>query len=81
MSAIYKSVVEIFVEQLGVEREKIRPDARFAVDLGLDSLAQVELGMALKRRFAVVVSDAELSRMVTVADVVTALETKGVAVE
>lgn len=81
MNTIYESVAEIFVDQLGVKRERMSPDARFAVDLGLDSLAQVELGMALKRRFAVVVTEGELSRMVTVADVVSTLETKGVVIE
>jgi acyl carrier protein len=41
-------VAEIIVEQLGVSREEVVPQASFIDDLGADSLDIVELVMAME---------------------------------
>jgi acyl carrier protein len=44
---IYEAVSDALVEECGVPREKITPEANLADDLGLDSLAFVDLCYAL----------------------------------
>ena len=44
-------VKDIFSEQLGVDAEKVTPDASFTEDLGADSLDAVELIMAIEEAF------------------------------
>jgi hypothetical protein len=36
MDAIYDRLLEIIAVELGVERERLRPDTRFVADLGID---------------------------------------------
>ena len=45
-------------------------EARLADDLGADSLAAVELSMALEEAFDVTISDEDLPNMKTVGDLV-----------
>jgi len=79
MSSLHDSVADVFVSRFGLDREEIRPDATFD-DLGLDSLAQIELATALKKRLGIVITDAELSEVSVVSDIVTLLEQKGATV-
>lgn len=44
---VYQAIADALVEECGVPREKITPDANLADDLGLDSLAFVDLCYAL----------------------------------
>ena len=46
MASIKERVIKIVADQLGVEEEKIVPEASFVDDLGADSLDTVELVMA-----------------------------------
>ena len=46
--AIEQEMIDIIVEQLSVEREKVVPNASFVDDLGADSLDLVELIMAME---------------------------------
>ena len=46
---------------------RVTPDARLAEDLEADSLAAVELSMALEEEFGVTIADEELPNMKTVA--------------
>ena len=43
-----EKVKDIIVEELGVEREKLKDDASFMEELGADSLDTVELVMAFE---------------------------------
>ncbi len=67
---IEEKVVEIIVEQLGVEAEKVTSNAKFIEDLGADSLDTVELVMAFEDKFGVEVPDEEAEKLKSVADVV-----------
>jgi acyl carrier protein len=48
---IFEKVKKIVTDQLGVEADKVVPDASFQNDLGADSLDTVELVMALEEEF------------------------------
>ncbi|HEV2602971.1 MAG TPA: phosphopantetheine-binding protein [Microvirga sp.] len=48
---VYQAIADALAEECGVPREKITPDANLAEDLGLDSLAFIDLCYALDMRF------------------------------
>ncbi|MEU6807497.1 acyl carrier protein [Streptomyces sp. NPDC046831] len=79
MSSAYESVVAVFVARFDLDAEVVVPEATFD-DLGLDSLSQLELATALKKRLGVVITDEKLSEIATVADIVALVEKKGAAV-
>ena len=53
----FEKVKEIIVETLSCDADKVTPDARLAEDLEADSLAAVELSMALEEEFGVTIAD------------------------
>lgn len=55
------------VEVLQVDADKVTLEARFADDLGADSLDLVELVMALEEQFGINVDESELEGVETVA--------------
>jgi acyl carrier protein len=59
-------MIDIIVEQLSVDREKVVPGASFVDDLGADSLDLVELIMAMEEEFDVEIPDEEAEKIVTV---------------
>lgn len=71
---IESQVIDVIVEQLGVEREKVTPDAKFIDDLGADSLDTVELVMTFEEKFSVEVPDEDAEKLKSVADVVSYIE-------
>ena len=68
---IESQVVDVTVEQLGVDREKVTPDAKFIDDLGADSLDIVELVMTFEEKFSLEVPDEDAEKLKSVSDVVT----------
>jgi len=66
-------VNEIIVQQLGVDAEKVTPEASFVDDLGADSLDVVELVMAFEEEFGVEIPDEAAEKIATVKDAVTFL--------
>ncbi len=69
MSAEEK-VIEIIVEQLNVDRDKVTPDASFVDDLGADSLDLVELIMAMEEAFEIEIPDEVAEKITTVKDAI-----------
>lgn len=74
MSATFDKLQGIVADQLGVEPEKIVPDAEFVADLNADSLDLVELIMSLEEEFGVEISDEEAERIVKVSDAMEFIE-------
>lgn len=72
-------VAKIIEEQLGVDQEKIKPEASFIDDLGADSLDIVELVMAMEEEFDIEIPDEDAEKLKTVGDVTSYLTTKGKA--
>ena len=70
MSNIEERVVNIIVEQLGVEKSKIKSNSSFVEDLGADSLDTVELVMALEEEFETEIPDQDAEKITTVQEVV-----------
>jgi len=71
---IFERVRAIIVEQLGVDEEKVTPEARFREDLEADSLDLVELIMAFEEEFGGEISDEEAQGITTVGEAVAYLE-------
>ena len=72
---IESQVIDIIVEQLGVDRDKVTPEAKFIDDLGADSLDTVELIMSFEEKFAPLeVPDEDAEKLRSVADVVKYIE-------
>ncbi len=70
-------VKDIIVEQLGVDPERVKEDAKFIEDLGADSLDIVELVMAMEEEFDIEIPDEDAEKLVTVRNVQDYLQTKG----
>lgn len=67
---IEAKVKEIIINELGVEPEKVTPEASFVEDLGADSLDTVELVMAFEEEFGLEIPDEEAEQLQTVADAI-----------
>ena len=68
--AVNQEMVDIIVEQLSVEKDKVVPEASFVDDLGADSLDLVELIMAMEEKFDIEIPDEDAEKIVTVQDAV-----------
>jgi len=65
---IEAKVKEIICAQLEVSPEKVRPEASFVDDLKADSLAVVELVLALEEAFSIEIPDEDTEQIKTVKD-------------
>ena len=65
----FEQVRDIIVDTLGCDAEQVTMEASLADDLGADSLASVELVMALEEATGISIEDGALAEMKTVADV------------
>lgn len=74
MSATFDRVQAIVSEQLGVDQDKVVPEAEFVQDLNADSLDLVELIMSLEEEFGIEISDEEAERIVKVSDALEFIE-------
>ena len=68
--SIENKVKEIIVQQLGVDADKVTPEASFVDDLGADSLDVVELVMAFEEEFEVEIPDEAAEKIGTVKNAV-----------
>lgn len=62
----FEQVREVIVDKLGVDADKVTPEARFVEDLGADSLETVELIMGLEDKFGTSISDEDAEKIRTV---------------
>lgn len=70
MADIESRVKDIIINELGVEAEKVTPEASFVEDLGADSLDTVELVMAFEEEFGIEIPDEDAEKMQTVGDAI-----------
>ncbi|MHB8789083.1 MAG: acyl carrier protein [Desulfobulbaceae bacterium] len=68
--AVESKMIDIIVEQLSVDRDKVVSGASFVDDLGADSLDLVELIMAMEEEFDVEIPDEEAEKITTVQDAI-----------
>ena len=72
---IKNQVIEIVVDQLDVEASEVDESKSFTDDLSADSLAIVELVLALEEKFDVKIPDDEVDKIKTVGDAVSYIKT------
>ncbi len=75
--SLQPKIVKIIEEQLGVDADRVKPEASFIDDLGADSLDIVELVMAMEEEFDIEIPDEDAEKLRTVQDVMKYLEGKG----
>jgi acyl carrier protein len=68
-------VQDILIDQLHINREQIKPEARIMADLGADSLDMVEIAMKAEEEFSLTLPDDEAEKIVTVDDLYEAVGT------
>jgi len=68
--AVESKMIDIIVEQLSVDKEKVVVGASFVDDLGADSLDLVELIMAMEEEFDVEIPDEEAEKIASVQDAI-----------
>lgn len=74
MTSVEERVTDIIVEQLGLERDKVKPESKFVDDLGADSLDTVEMVMALEDEFKIEIPDEEAEKITTLRDAINHIE-------
>jgi acyl carrier protein len=67
---ILRKIQGIIAEQLDVKEDDVRPEKSFTDDLGADSLAIVELVLALEEEFGIKIPDDKVDEIKTVGDAV-----------
>ncbi len=74
MAESLQKVTDIVVEQLGVNADQVKPEAKLIEDLGADSLDAVELVMALEEEFEIEVPDEDAEKLQSVGDILSYIE-------
>lgn len=69
--SVEQEVIDIVVEQLGVNKEDVNESKSFVEDLNADSLDLTELIMNFEQRFNCTISEEEAEKLKTVGDVIT----------
>jgi acyl carrier protein len=65
---IWRKIVEIVVDNLGIDSNRVTKEASFVYDLGADDLDMVELVMKLEDKFNIEISDTVVDKLITVGD-------------
>ena len=75
---VQQEVIEIIVEQLGVDITDVTPEKSFVEDLNADSLDLTELIMTFEERFGFEISEEDAEKLKTVSDVIDYIEKRKV---
>ena len=83
MVAVMERVVAVVTDKLGVDEEKVIPEASFVDTLNADSLDLVELIMAFEEEFStdentIEITDEDAEKILTVQDAIDYLKQHGV---
>ncbi len=65
-----QQVIDIVVEQLGVDRNEVTTEKSFIEDLNADSLDLTELIMTFEEKFGCEISEEQAEKLKTVGDVI-----------
>ncbi len=77
--SVEQEVIDIVVEQLGVDKDDVTPEKSFVEDLNADSLDLTELIMTFEERFGCEISQEDAEKLKTVRDVINYLEKRNAA--
>lgn len=70
VATVSERVTDIIASQLGVEKEKLKPETSFINDLGADSLDLVEVIMELEDEFGINIPEEAAEKLQTVGQAV-----------
>ncbi|WP_428266342.1 acyl carrier protein [Haliangium sp.] len=73
--SVEAKVKELICQQLEVSDDQLKPTASFVDDLKADSLAVVELVLALEQEFDLEIPDEDTEKIKTVGDAITYIKT------
>lgn len=73
---MFEQVKKVVIEAVNVDESQIALESKLKEDLGIDSLAAVELVLELESTFDITVEDEELMALKTIQDIVTLVENK-----
>ena len=76
VNEVFENVKNLFVEELGIDAEKVTMEAKLEEDLEIDSLGIVEVVMAFEDEFSIEIDDEELTDVGTVGQAVNLLHSK-----
>ena len=71
---MFEKLKELLVEELQIDAEDITLEAELSGDLGINSIELADLVMLCEDKFDIEIDDADISKFVTVGDVVNYLE-------
>ena len=74
--SLEQEVIDIVVEQLGVDKDDVTPAKSFVEDLNADSLDLTELIMTFEERFGCEISEKDAEGLKTVGDVIRYIEAR-----
>ena len=74
--SLEQEVIDIVVEQLGVDEKDVTAEKSFVEDLNADSLDLTELIMTFEERFGFEISEEEAEKLKTVGDVINYINQK-----
>ena len=73
---VFGKVKNLFVEELGIDADKVTMEAKLEEDLEIDSLGIVEVVMAFEDEFNIEIDDEELTDVGTVGQAVNLLHSE-----
>ena len=73
---MFEDIKKVLIDAINVDEEEIKPEPKLNDDLGIDSLAAVELALELENEFDIRIEDEELAKLETVQDVIDIIEAK-----
>lgn len=76
--SVQQEVIDIIVEQLGVDVADVAPEKSFVEDLNADSLDLTELIMTFEERFGFEISEEDAEKLKTVSDAIEYIEKRKV---
>ncbi len=74
--SLEKEVIDIVVEQLGIDASEVNPSKSFVEDLNADSLDLTELIMTFEEKFGFEISEEDAEKLKTVGDVIEYISNK-----
>lgn len=77
--SVQQEVIDIIIEQLGVDANDVSPAKSFVEDLNADSLDLTELIMTFEERFGFEISEEDAEKLKTVGDVIDYIEKRKVS--
>ena len=76
VNEVFEKVKKLFVDELGIEADKVTMEAKLEEDLDIDSLGIVEVVMAFEDEFEIEIDDEELTDVGPVGQAVNLLHSK-----